>query len=171
MTCPAQNSEGTPRYESDVVTFQFSLDLVGDFDASGFLDSPDIDQLSERVLSGEYAAEFDLNADELLSADDRAIWIEELVGTQLGDADLNGSVEFADFLRLANAFPTEAGWSSGDFDGDGFVRFPDFLALSQNFGVEGGGVVVPIPEPQLSAMILGLLPFGLRRRAKDCDVN
>lgn len=50
-----------------------------------------------------------------------------------GDADLNGSVEFTDFLLLAKNFGQHGVWGDGDFDGNGVVGFSDFLILSQNF--------------------------------------
>lgn len=56
-------------------------------------------------------------------------------GTQRGDIDLDGDVDFADFFALsANFGATDAVWSDGDLDGDGTVAFADFLILSQNFG-------------------------------------
>lgn len=52
-----------------------------------------------------------------------------------GDADGNGTVDFADFLILSAHFGTEnASRAEGDFDGDGRVQFADFLILSAHFG-------------------------------------
>lgn len=52
-----------------------------------------------------------------------------------GDANNDGSVDFADFLLLSNNFQqTDAVWADGDFDGNGVVEFADFLLLSANFG-------------------------------------
>ena len=71
------NAEDEPAYGSDIVTFQFDLDLIGDFDESGLLDAPDIDILSEQVSMGDYDVKFDLNGDEVLSELDRAFWIKD----------------------------------------------------------------------------------------------
>ena len=124
----------TAVYGSDLVTFRFDLELIGDFDESGFLDPPDIDLLSAAVRSGEYEPDFDLTEDDELSDLDRSFWIEELVGTLPGDADLNGGVDFDDFLSLASGFGEQLGWATGDFDGDEWVTFDDFLLLAANFG-------------------------------------
>ena len=52
-----------------------------------------------------------------------------------GDTNLDGEVDFADFLVLSNNFgkTVDAVWADGDFDGDGKVEFADFLILSGNF--------------------------------------
>ena len=55
--------------------------------------------------------------------------------TLAGDANLDGRVDFNDFLRLQNSFNTaNAGFAGGDFDYDGKADFNDFLALQNNFG-------------------------------------
>ncbi|MDB5326723.1 MAG: hypothetical protein JWM57_2292, partial [Phycisphaerales bacterium] len=52
-----------------------------------------------------------------------------------GDANLDGRVDFNDFLRLQNNFNSaNAGFAGGDFDYDGKADFNDFLALQNNFG-------------------------------------
>jgi len=48
--------------------------------------------------------------------------------------DLDGDVDFADFLRMSTNFGQEGGWEDGDINGDGLVTFADFIILSQNFG-------------------------------------
>ena len=54
--------------------------------------------------------------------------------TFAGDADLNGIVDFLDFLILANNYgSSDATWAHGDFDRDGLVGASDFFHLVQNF--------------------------------------
>ena len=60
-----------------------------------------------------------------------------LAGSLLGDANLDGEVNFPDFLALSANFGGTGGWGEGDFDADGKVRFADFLILSSNFGLVG----------------------------------
>jgi hypothetical protein len=51
-----------------------------------------------------------------------------------GDANLDGSVNFADLLVLAKNYnTTTAQWAQGDFNGDGLVNFSDLLLLSKNY--------------------------------------
>jgi hypothetical protein len=144
------NEDGTARYGSQSITFKFMVDLIGDFDESGYLDAPDIDSLSEAVAAFDpndpLLEQFDLTHDDVLDSADRSWWIAELVGTVPGDADLNRAVEFVDFLALANGFGAVAGWAQGDFDGDSSVQFADFLLLSQNFG-QRTEQTASVPEP------------------------
>ena len=64
-----------------------------------------------------------------------AVFVEDVLGTRRGDTNLDGNVDFADFLQLsANFGKLAASWSNGDFDGSGEVDFGDFLALSAELG-------------------------------------
>ena len=84
-----------------------------------------------------------------------------------GDLNLDGEVNFPDFLILSNNFgdATAGGvYANGDVDLDGTIGFPDFLALSANFG-QAAGTASAVPEP--SGLSLGLFAIGLlvlRRR-------
>jgi hypothetical protein len=56
--------------------------------------------------------------------------------TLLGDATLDGAVDFLDLARLAQSYNTQPGpgsWSQGDFNYDGLVDFNDLAALAQNY--------------------------------------
>ncbi|MDB5328743.1 MAG: autotransporter [Phycisphaerales bacterium] len=98
-----------------------------------------------------------------------------------GDADLNGTVDFNDFLVLQNNFG-QAGtrFDQGNFNYDGQTDFNDFLALQNSFGQSITGVPVTVTRAQVAAMTafaqsvpepasLGLIGFGaaalLRRRS------
>ena len=90
-----------------------------------------------------------------------------------GDANLDGVVNFPDFLALSEHFGEGSrrdprGWSQGDFDGDGEVTFPDFLILSENFGtVAAAASAASVPEPTAGSIalfgLLGLMGFRKRR--------
>ena len=138
--------------------------LIGDFDGDELLTAADIDLLSAAVGGGDIT--FDLDADGAVNEADRVVWTG-LAGTLFGDADLNGTVEFADFLALSSAFGTAGGWADGDFDGSGDVQFADFLQLSANFG-STAAAASSVPEPTSSWMLclglLGLLSAARQRR-------
>ena len=53
-----------------------------------------------------------------------------------GDVDVNGKVDFNDFLQVSRNFGQEGqfSWGDGDLDGDGRVLFSDFLIVSQQYG-------------------------------------
>jgi autotransporter-associated beta strand protein len=58
--------------------------------------------------------------------------------TLLGDATLDGVVDFADLVRLAQNYEATSGsmgWLQGDFTYDGVVDFADLVRLAQNYEV------------------------------------
>lgn len=137
--------------------------VVGDFDADGLLTNVDIDLLSQEVVSASNNAVFDLTNDAAVNEADRKTWVEDIKGTFFGDADLNGHVQFADFLALSAAFGLEGGWAEGDFDGSGDVAFSDFLLLSSNFGQVGDEQIANVPEPQTTnAIVFMFILFAVR---------
>ena len=78
----------------------------------------------------------DLNCDGVTDDADMDLLIEEIFGTVRGDADLDGDVDFNDFLAVTANFGKtgNASWSEGDFDSDCNVGFTDFLLMSETFG-------------------------------------
>lgn len=136
-----------------------SLRLLGDFNGNGQLDGADID-----LLRGDAnLEEFDLVADGVVDSLDRNYWLDDLARSVPGDTDLNGEVNFADFLALSNSFGSEGGWSAGNFDDDNVVTFSDFLALSVNFGA-GRASVASVPEPSCRSLTIGFAIVFLFRK-------
>jgi hypothetical protein len=95
--------------------------------------------------------------------------------TRFGDANLDSTVNLADFNRLAGNFGTGSRWDQGDFNYDGTVNLADFNRLAGNFGQSAAGAVVTpqdwarlagaIPEPAGSAVAAaGLIVIASRRR-------
>jgi|GEM_PF-2323188 len=82
------------------------------------------------------------------------------------DFDESGTVDFADFLLLSEAFGTEVpAGTVTDIDGSGTVDFPDFLVLSNSFGQSAAASV---PEPtSLGLMMFGVMALGLARRRRS----
>lgn len=108
--------------------------LPGDLNKDGQLDATDIDALFAAINTGETGDPYDLNSDGLVNRDDADVLIGDFIGTIAGDADLDGQVQFSDFILLAENFNAETNWSGGDFDGSGVADFSDFLILARNFG-------------------------------------
>ena len=102
--------------------------VLGDCNGDGVVDGADLN----CACSG------DLN--ETLAA----------LGTIPGDFDLNGVIEFADFLRLSRNFGEEGGYADGDIDCSGDIGFPDFLTLAQSFGNASSASATSVPEPSSS---------------------
>ena len=139
---------GTPgTHSSDAV--------LGDFNDDGLVNRGDVDAIYEAIANGSEDPAFDLNSDAALNNADANYLIESIMGIQSGDADLNGAVEFADFLVVSGNFGNEAQtWVDGDFDGDQTVSFADFLLLSANFRT----------SPRLASR-----PGSPARSASKCD--
>ena len=136
-----------------------------DFDGDGDCDLVDINNLTFNISVGTNNEVYELTGDDMVDLNDLTEFLS-LVNRSRGDADLNGTVEFADFLTLSGNFGNdEQVWSNGDFDADGMVAFSDFLILSGNFG-QGEVATAVVPEPSTVAVspfaCLGLL--GLRKR-------
>lgn len=155
----------TDLYETGEITITSVLALPltpGDFNGDDVVDVEDIDQLSARIQAGSMDGYYDADSDGTVTKSDLRYLVEELLGTQLGDVDLNGSVEFADFLVLSENFGGEGDWQHGDLDGNGFIEFADFLALSDNY-VEVAPAAVPEPTGRVLVLIVVLSLLLLKR--------
>ena len=148
---------GLDNVELDFLSVAVST-IAGDFDGDDLLTAADIDLLSVAVQGNSVDTAFDLNEDGAVDSADRDFWIEDLFGTLPGDADLNRSVDFRDFLTLAANFGLEGGWADGEFTGDGVIQFPDFVRLAQNFGLSAEATTQAIPEPT-SGLLAGIAFF------------
>lgn len=94
-----------------------------------------IDSLYAHIAEDEYDPRFDLVEDGKLDELDVQALVEDTLQKRFGDTNLDGAVDFTDFVQLSSNFGIENGsWSQGDFDGDGVISYEDFILLSGNFG-------------------------------------
>jgi len=139
-------------------------DPVTDIDRNGTFEAADIDLLIRSIGENANDHSLDFNSDDTLDEGDLPALLDQ-ESILLGDTDLNGFVEFADFLILSSNFGNVGGWSDGNFDFDGTVGFADFLALSENFG---GTSLVAVPEPEFRCLLLAVCcSLGLQRRRRS----
>ena len=111
--------------------------MLGDLNGDQLVDDSDIDELVQAIRTGQGSPAFDLDGSGLIDDDDLTILVEDILRTKRGDADLNGTVDFNDFLVVSSNFGDEqTGWSQGNFNTDQFshTEFSDFLLLAVNFG-------------------------------------
>lgn len=138
-----------------------SATLAGDFDTDGDVDAVDIDLLFGNLGNSAY----DLDGDNDADSSDVDYLIRTILGTEYGDADLSGAVDFDDFVSIQLGWGVGGrGWADGSFDGDGDTNFDDFLSLQLYWTTGAGGA--PVPEPA-SALVLcagAAAAAGLRRR-------
>jgi hypothetical protein len=70
--------------------------------------------------------------------------------TLYGDANLDGRVDFADLVALAQHYGDNSGnanWDEGDFTYDGKVGFDDLTRLAQNYNTAMAAVAAASPAP------------------------
>jgi hypothetical protein len=109
----------------------------GDFNRDGIVDAVDIDMLryamSNRLSNDVFDATFDLNEDGKISHGDVEVLVQDIIGTDFGDANLDGRIDEIDAkILLSSMFSAASGWSSGEFTGDGIVDGQDFIVWNSN---------------------------------------
>jgi hypothetical protein len=148
--------------------------LLGDFDNSGVLDAPDVNQLTTEIASGANNPSYDVTNDNLVNGNDLTVWVKDLKHTWIGDADLNGEFNSGDLVGVFTVGKYETGsaatWTEGDWDGNGRFNSTDFVAAFTDGGYELGprpaAAVAAIPEPaSVTLLVIGVVAwFGCRRR-------
>lgn len=153
---------------------QLAGTLLGDFDASGILDEPDVNALSEQIMSGANLGEFDLTGDGRVNALDLTDWVKSQRKTWFGDANLDGEFNTGDMVQVFSAGKFETGegatWGQGDWNADGVFNSGDLVAAFSDGGFEVGpvpaqGAVAAVPEPGSAWLLVsGCLALAARRR-------
>jgi hypothetical protein len=122
-----------------------AADVLGDCNGDGVVDGSDLDCACSAGL------------DTVLNQLD----------SLAGDFDLNGQVEFADFLVLSRSFGEEGDYLDGDVDCSGEVDFADFLAFAQSFGDTASAAAANVPEPSGQLLLsIAALVMSTRRRKR-----
>jgi hypothetical protein len=99
----------------------------GDLDYDLDVDADDITALQTAARLGVTDVAFDLNSDGEVTQGDVAMLVREILGTEFGDANLDGFVDARDAETWkTHVFSADSSWSSGDFDGDGLTDVRDF---------------------------------------------
>jgi autotransporter-associated beta strand protein len=109
----------------------------------------------------------------------------EVAYTLLGDANLDGKVNGADFAILATNFNKAvtgtSGWDQGDFNYDGKINGADFAALAANFNKGASqadttaldsfaavnGLSAAVPEPASLGLMTIASAVAMRRRKRS----
>ena len=139
--------------------------VAGDFNADSLFDVADLDELARRIQFVSTDNYYDVNEDGVLTEADLRIWVEDIKGTHMGDANLDGKVDLTDFSVVVDHFGRPGGWNQGDFTADGLISFPDFLQLAENFMKQpGDGAVAAVPEPRGAGMALLCTVLIYKRR-------
>ncbi len=132
---PSRDRDGTPG------RFVASEVLPGDFNQDQLVNRADVEVLYAAIAANSVDDKLDLTNDGIVNTIDVNFLVEELIGARPGDTNLDGFVDFADFLVLSANFGEvrqDLEWFDGDLNGDRIISFADFLLLSASFGESNG---------------------------------
>ncbi len=145
-------------------------ELLGDLDFDGDIDADDINALGEAVgstdslydLDGDGVVRFEVNASGVASDSDYLIRV--LLGTDYGDANLDGSINALDTsLLLAGLGGNLSGWRGGDFNGDGAINALDTSLFIARLGYTPASLAVPEPASLILCLLVGAICFARSR--------
>jgi hypothetical protein len=89
--------------------------------------------LFDAVRRNSHRRDFDLDENSVVDVSDVTYLLQSLLGTRVGDANLDGSVDAADFnVWNAHRFQSCTGWDAGDFNGDGATDVSDLNLWNAN---------------------------------------
>jgi len=137
------------------VTVRIQYDTAqGVFDASqtyaGAL-TIDIDANAIDILNANLGvSSYDLTGDGVTDSADVDFLVRDILGTEYGDVNLDGSVDLLDLAILGENYHSPKGWASGDFNGDLTVDLLDLAVLGE-FYTFGSVAPMTVSSPALLA--------------------
>ncbi|MEZ6118291.1 MAG: hypothetical protein R3C28_17215 [Pirellulaceae bacterium] len=146
-----------------------------DFNIDGVVDVLDVNLVSAAIDVGSPSIEWDIDQSGQLNADDLKAFANDVLGTWLGDANLDGQFGTSDLVQVFQAGEYEdslldnSTWETGDWNGDREFNSADFVAVFQAGGFEHGlrTTVDSVPEalpPTLVWICVGLVLCKCRSR-------
>jgi hypothetical protein len=158
---------------------------VIDLNCKMIVDYSTISPLSELVGQiGTHIISSAANADPSLgigSKDDGNVVLLQLA--KLGDANLDGAVNYTDLVALSQNYSTSSllgpGWTGGDFNYDGSVNLADLYALGYQYNdplkplpqaLQTLGLpAIEVPEPGMIFVLAGFVAGALRPRTRIAE--
>jgi len=102
--------------------------------------------------------------DEYTWADNRGTFGIETDSALIGDANLDGRVDFTDLLILAQHYgDSPAPWRQGNFNTDPTIDFSDLLLLAEDYGQSTAATQSEVPEPFCIAALAAAATLSRRR--------
>ncbi len=119
--------------------------IIGDINNDGIVDATDIDLLCVAINTNQ--TDMDLNGDGLINQADMSYLVHDILGTTVGDANLDRVFNSSDLVEIfilgeyEDNIAGNSGWADGDWDCDGDFTTSDMVAAFQ----EGGYVAAALP--------------------------
>jgi hypothetical protein len=118
----------------------------GNLNGDGATNALDIDFLYDNLGSSAWLFDLDTSFSPA-NQSDVDVLVRTIFGTEYGDADLNGVIDFDDYALIDFGFLNNlTGWSNGDFDGSDGVDFDDYAIIDFYFLQQGGRGLSVFPE-------------------------
>ena len=132
--------------------------IPGDTNQDGVVDSADIDAIFNAINTGDNRDVFDVNNSGAVNADDVTHLVESIIGTFMGDTNLDGVVDATDLNQVGIHWRQESGatWLTGDFTGNGAVTSADLNIIGINWR-QGAGPIAAARTPR-AALAAGARP-------------
>ena len=112
----------------------FEGNITGDFNGDGMVDVQDIDMLTAAVHTERASLYLDLDGSGEVDRADTAFLVENILGSHMGDTNLDGAVDASDLNVLVLHWQESSciTWANGNFDGNDIVDAVDlnFIALN-----------------------------------------
>ncbi len=109
--------------------------MLGDLNNDRRIDATDIDLLHDAVNRASQVPIYAISGGHSATRDDVAYLVENVLGTNMGDANLDGVVDVTDLNQVGlNWLSSDcSGWANGDFTGDGIVDAADLNIVGINW--------------------------------------
>ena len=146
--------------DSELATVEISVigdvTLPGDFNDDLVIDIDDVELLHDVIRTGteDDDQSFDLNNDELVDLHDMRYMIGDILGSFMGDSNLDGGFGSTDLIVVFQSGHYEnpaagwASWASGDWNCDGVFDTSDLIVAFQDGGYsENYATSAVLPDP------------------------
>lgn len=147
--------------------------VVIDINDDGLIDSDDVDLLAGSIRNGAFEDSLDMNRDEVLNSMDLEYFVMNVLGTLMGDLDLDGVVSSDDLYQAALFMDVETNmWSKGDVNGDGWTDQDDLdfivaaIQTGNQFAPPPDLPALPIPEPTGTALLATAIAGFIAQRRR-----
>ncbi|MCA9217450.1 MAG: hypothetical protein KDB27_30490 [Planctomycetales bacterium] len=150
-----------------------SFPFVGDIDGNGFIEITDVDALAKLIAVRSANVIYDLDNDGTVSSSDRETLVRDILGTDYGDANLDGLFNSSDLVLVSQAaeyrddIEGNSTWRTGDWDGDLEFDSGDLLIAFKTGRYEQGQALL-VPEPNF-AVALAFISIARFHRLRQRD--